>query len=75
MDSWSSPFSNNEEVSSFDIAQYAESKKCGILGSNIPIRVLPSEEGFAQKSRSLLRVPKLSDYIIEKDKILVWLLY
>ena len=40
----------------------AESTKRGISGSRIPRKVLPSEEGFAQKSRSLSRVPKLNKF-------------
>ena len=39
----------------------AESTKRGILGSRIPRKVLPSEEGFAQKWLSLSVVPELSE--------------
>ena len=38
-----------------------ESTKRGISGSRIPKKVLPSEEGFTKKLRSLLRVPGLSE--------------
>ena len=38
-----------------------ESTKRGISGSRIPKKVLPSEEGFTKKLRSLLQVPGLSE--------------
>ena len=38
-----------------------ESTKHGISGSRIPKKVLPSEEGFTKKFRSLLQVPGLSE--------------
>ena len=39
-----------------------ESTKRGISGSRIPRKVLPSEEGFAQKSRSFSLVPELNEF-------------
>ena len=33
-----------------------------ISGSRIPRKVLPSEEGFAQKSRSFSLVPELNEF-------------
>ena len=42
---------------------WAESTKRGISGSRIPRKVLLCEEGFAQKSRTLSRVPELSETI------------
>ena len=39
-----------------------ESTKRGISGSRIPRKVLPSEEGFAQKSRSFSRFPELNEF-------------
>ena len=39
-----------------------ESTKRGISGSRIPRKVLPSEEGFAQKSRSFSLVSKLNEF-------------
>ena len=40
----------------------AESTKCGISGSRILRKVLPSEEGFGQKSRSFSLVPELNKF-------------
>ena len=42
--------------------EYSESTKRGISGSRIPRKVLPSEEGFAQKSRSFSLVSKLNEF-------------
>ena len=42
---------------------WPESTKRGISGSRIPRKVLLCEEGFAQKSRTLSRVPELSETI------------